>query len=468
MPDSVLLVGDKATFADDITTYLQQHNYRIHLANHTREARRLLKTYQPGMILLDLHLPDDSGPDALSMLLQCAPRAKVIVMTAATYPQTAAELMRAGACGHLSKPLVLEHLIHLLAQVSSRHQPLPNAPGMDQTNSNGQVEMLLGTSAAMRAFKSQLQQLINAEQDLPGANLPSVLITGETGTGKELVARRLHETGQRKEQALIELNCASIPAQLLEAELFGYEPGAFTDARDRKTGLFEAAHGGTLFLDEIGDLEIALQAKLLKVIEDKTIRRLGGVHQRPIDTRIIAATNQPLERWVQQGKFRSDLFFRLRVIHLTLPPLRERDQDILLLAHHFLQLYGRRYGKLNIRFSAAAEKALLQYLWPGNVRELRNAVEQTVLLCQSAVIQPAQLPLLPESSWGTAGAYDSPERFILPPQGVSLTGLERDLVRQALERSAGNVTQAAKLLGLSRDTLRYRIEKYQVHNPTRR
>jgi DNA-binding NtrC family response regulator len=315
----------------------------------------------------------------------------------------------------------------------------------------------------MQALKSTIRQLLDAEKGMRDGELPAVLITGETGTGKELVARALHFDGVRHSHPFVELNCAAIPTQLLEAELFGYERGAFTDARERKIGLAEAADGGTLFLDEIGDIELGLQGKLLRLLEEKTVRRLGSIRDYRANVRIVAATNRPLEQLVQESKFRPDLYFRLRIIQLALPPLRDRGEDILRLAELFLSLHSARYGKKQLRFSPEAERALQTYVWPGNVRELRNVIEQTVLLINGEVIEPAHLTFC--ATLGTPLAAreataPSPADPAQPGEGSKLEQVERDLLIQALKTTSWNVTQAAKLLGLSRDTMRYRIEKY--------
>jgi two-component system response regulator AtoC len=296
---------------------------------------------------------------------------------------------------------------------------------------------------------------------------PAVLINGETGTGKELVARALHFDGVRASAPFVEINCASIPAALLESELFGYERGAFTDARQRKTGLVEAAQGGTLFLDEIGEVDIAIQAKLLKLLEDRTVRRLGGLREQTVDVRFVAATNRDLEKMVQDGRFRADLFFRLRIVHIAVPPLRARGDDVLALARMFLKMHGARYGKPDLALSETAERALRRYAWPGNVRELRNAVEQAVLLAHDAVIDASQFPFCESlSPVGDTGAADAPAAPTqLTDSGVNLNDLERDLLMQALERAGWNVTRAAQLLAVTRDTLRYRMEKYRIKPP---
>jgi DNA-binding NtrC family response regulator len=308
-----------------------------------------------------------------------------------------------------------------------------------------------------------VERLLGAEAALGDDQPPAVLITGETGSGKEVLARAIHYDGPRKTGPFIELNCGSIPTQLLEAELFGHERGAFTDAKERKLGLVEAADGGTLFLDEIGDMDAALQVKLLKLLEEKSVRRLGSVRDQKVNVRIVAATHQPLEQRVSEGRFRSDLFFRLRIVQLALPPLRERGADILLLARDFLAHQSGRYNKGQLRFSAAAEQAMLNYPWPGNVRELRNVIEQTVLLAADPVIEPAQLPFCAILGSRAAPLVAVPVPLPSPTAAVgelSLERVERDILVQALDKAAWNVTQAARFLGVSRDTLRYRMDKH--------
>jgi DNA-binding NtrC family response regulator len=406
-----------------------------------------------------------NGLEALSQIRQGSPEVKVVMITAHGNVETAVDAMKAGAYDFLSKPLVLAKLKVLLDKVVGQSRlegTLSYYHGKQAEEST--LSAFLGESPPMRSLKGQIEQVIESERILKEGDPPAVLITGETGTGKELVARALHYNGPRKEAPFIEINCASIPNQLLEAELFGYERGAFTDAKGRKIGLFEAADGGTLFLDEIGEIEISLQAKLLKALEDKVIRRIGNLREQKVNVRIVTATNQSLEEAVRQGRFRSDLFFRLRIIHLEIAPLRNRGGDIALLANHFLKIQSKRYGKAGMRFSPEAEKVLLNYSWPGNVRELRNMIEQTVLLSRREVIEPSQLALVPDLFKINKESPEEKEngRVTLPRQGISLEEVERDLVLQALDRTAWNVTQAAKLLGLTRDTLRYRMEKYQL------
>jgi transcriptional regulator with PAS, ATPase and Fis domain len=275
----------------------------------------------------------------------------------------------------------------------------------------------------------------------------------------------LHFNGPRRQKPFVEINCASIPAQLLESELFGHERGSFTDAKERKLGLVETADGGTLFLDEIGDMDLALQAKLLKLLEEKTVRRIGSLRDEKVNVRIVAATHRPLEQLVREGKFRSDLFFRLRIIHLNVPPLRERGDDILMLARHFLRIHGGRYGRPTLSLSPEIERVLVRHRWTGNVRELRNVIEQAVLMSPTDIIEPTHLNLAPSTAphggEGGEGQHGG-ELFDVTGDGMQLEDVERGMLLKALEKTNWNVTQAAKLLGVSRDTLRYRIEKFRL------
>jgi DNA-binding NtrC family response regulator len=329
---------------------------------------------------------------------------------------------------------------------------------------------MVGESPGMRELKQTIGRLLEAETRMTTGTPPAVLVVGETGTGKELVARALHFGGQRARKPFIEMNCASIPTHLLESELFGHERGAFTDARTRRAGLAEAAQGGTLFLDEIGDTDLAIQAKLLKLIEEKTVRRLGSVRDTKVDVRIVAATHQPLEERIREGRFRADLFYRLRGLQLRVPALRERGDDIVRLARHFLSVQGARYGRPGLALSPQAEAMLLAHPWPGNVRELRNVAEEAVLLARTNVIGPGDLgAFASHASFSPAAAAGAAIDFAvpsaIPDEGIDLERVERTLVEMALEKAEGNVTRAARLLNLTRDTMRYRIEKFGLSPP---
>ncbi len=466
MSYGILVIEDEETLAKNIKRYLERSDYEVRLAASGEEGLKAFANFRPDLILLDYQLPGRDGLKILQEIRALDTQVKVIMVTAHGTIEVAVEAMKAGANDYLNKPLVLSELKFLINKTLGQER-LEGALSYFQTReaSTGGLGALLGRSLALEALRQKIRQIVEAESTLTDASPPAVLITGETGTGKELVAKALHFEGPRRDHPFVELNCAALPEQLIEAELFGHERGAFTDAKDRKMGLAEAAHGGTLFLDEIGEMSQPIQAKLLKVIEDKTIRRLGSVRDRAVNVRIVAATNQPLEDLVNRKAFRSDLYFRLRTLTLSAPPLRERQEDILYLAQHFLELHSKRYRRDSLHLSTRAKQALRDHLWPGNVRELRNVLEQAVLLSTDGVIDTELLALAPGLQVANMPADTArSESFstTLPPDGINLETLEQDLVSQALERTSWNVTQAARLLGLSRDTLRYRIEKFDL------
>jgi transcriptional regulator with PAS, ATPase and Fis domain len=324
------------------------------------------------------------------------------------------------------------------------------------------LEKLLGDCRPMQHLRAAIRKVVAGDERLRDGNPPSVLVTGETGTGKELVARALHFEGPRRDKPFVEINCASIPAQLLESELFGHERGAFTDAKARKLGLVETADGGTLFLDEIGDMDLALQAKLLRLLENRCVRRVGGLRDQPVNVRIIAATHRPLEALVAESRFRADLFFRIRTIHLTIPALRDRGEDITRLADHYLALHARRYDMQGMTLATTARSALLHHRWPGNVRELRNVMEQAVLMSASPVIDAADLDWLPAIEVAARAGTESTESTA---STLTLEQMECEALQRALGSSRWNVSRAARLLGISRDALRYRMDKYGLSVP---
>jgi two-component system, NtrC family, response regulator AtoC len=467
MPQAVLIIEDEATLAKNMQTYLTRHGYEAAVAGTGEAGLAQLDTFRPDCVLLDYQLPRMSGLEVLARLHAQDRQLKVIVITGQGSVDVAVKAMKAGAFDYLPKPLALSEMHRLIEKALGEEQRDGTLAYYQRRESAASgIAKLVGTSPPMLALQATLRQLIAAEARLTEGDPPAVLISGETGTGKELVARALHYDGPRRAHPFLEVNCAAIPAPLLESELWGHERGAFTDAKERKPGLVEAAHRGSLFLDEIGEIDAATQVKLLKLLEEKQVRRLGGLREQHVDVRIIAATNQDLEGMVRDGTFRADLFFRLRIFHLHLPPLRERGADILLLAQAILAQQGARYGKPGLRFSPAAEAALLQYRWPGNVRELRNTLEQTILLAPGAVIEAEQLALCRTLAPAPPAAPPAePPGLRLPDAGLHLATVERTLVAQALDKTQGNVSRAARLLGLSRDTLRYRLEKYTGKAP---
>jgi len=468
MARGILLIEDEEILAKNIKRYLERRGYDVVIAGTAGEGIRLFQQAELDLVLLDLNLPDLHGLKVLDEIRRRDSRVKVVCVTGHGSVQTAVDAMKAGAYDYVAKPVVLNEL-KILVDKALGQERLEGALSYYNTREahGSGLDKLLGNSPTMVRLRERIRGIVEAERNLVDGEPPVVLIQGETGTGKALVARALHFEGPRRTAPFIELSCGTLPMQLLESELFGHERGAFTDAKERKIGLVEAAHGGTFFLDEIGDIEPPVQLKLLKLLEDRTVRRVGGVRDRTVDVRFISATNRPLEDLVRVGRFRSDLYYRLRIVTFDLPPLRARHSDAELLAQHFLALHARRYGRSGARFSEAALDRIRAHTWPGNVRELRNVVEQALLSTVGDVIG--------ETHFGRATAVvpepqisASSERAVLPlgmdylSSDASLDDVERTLIGRALLQTQGNVTQAAKLLGISRDTLRYRMEKHRA------
>jgi two-component system response regulator AtoC len=454
---AILVVEDEEVLARNIQRYLQREGFEVRIAPTGQEGLRQFEEFEPDVVLLDLGLPDLGGLDVLARIRARDAMAKAIILTAHGSTQIAVDAMKAGACDYLSKPLALSEL-RLAVERAVGQERLEGAlsyyRGRDARGSG--LDQMLGEAPATLALKHSIARLLDAERHLaPGDLPPPVLIRGETGSGKELVARALHFDGRRRTGPFIEVNCAAIPAHLLEGELFGHERGALTDTRERRLGLVEAAHGGTMFLDEIGDLGLALQVKLLRLIEDRTVRRLGSTRDRRVDVRFVTATHRPLEAMVAAEQFRADFYYRLRVVTLDVPPLRERGDDVLLLAEHFLALHGRRYGRPGLRLAAGARGLIRRHTWPGNVRELSNAIEQAVLSAEDQFVEAENLALAPAAmQQPTASAGE-----LLAQENMTLTKAEHLVIARAMEQAGGNVSRAARALGVSRDTLRYRLGK---------
>ncbi|WAB90373.1 sigma-54 dependent transcriptional regulator [Pseudomonas citronellolis] len=472
MEHSILLVEDDELLASNLQTYLERKGFEVEVCHSAEDALQRLRAFQPDVVLTDNSLPGMNGHELLKRLSAEAPELKLIMMTGYGNVEDAVAAMKEGAFHYLTKPVVLPELKLLLDKaLDAERLERKLSFFQERAAHDAGLQNLIGESPAMQAVKGVIRQILDAERRMTSSDLPPVLIEGETGTGKELVARALHFDGPRSKGPFVEFNCASIPAHLIEAELFGHEKGAFTDAKERRVGLVEAADGGTLFLDEVGEMDLVLQAKLLKLLEDRCIRRVGSVKERKVDLRIISATNCNLEQMVQQGKFRRDLFFRLRIIAIQMPRLYQRGDDVLLLARHFLAQHGKRYGKPDLHFSSEAEALLRAYSWPGNVRELRNMLEQTVLLAQQPLVVPHQLNIcLGLGEPGPQSGIPMPAMTPLvggEPLGMSLPEIEREAVVKMLDRTDWNVTKSARLLGLTRDMLRYKIEKLGLVRPER-
>ncbi|NOU00505.1 MAG: sigma-54-dependent Fis family transcriptional regulator [Gallionella sp.] len=468
MTGSVLFIEDDEMLANNVCEYLRHTKWEVEVEHSAEAGLKKLATMHPDILLTDYRLPGKNGLEVIAEARVIDPQVKIIMMTGEGCVQIAVDAMKAGACDYVSKPMSLAALNIVLEKAITQAKIEKKLTVLQRCQSRGTtVDTIMGESAPMQALKAKIRQVLEAERRITNAaDLPSILITGETGAGKDLLARAIHFSGAYKESAFVEINCATLPAHLLEAELFGFEKGAFTDAKERKIGLAEAADGGTLFLDEIGEIDLATQAKLLTLLEEKTIRRIGGMRDRKVNIRIISATNRDLEKMVKEKLFRSDLYFRLRVISLTMPPLRTLGEDILQLARYYLKQYAQRYGKTGLHLSAEAEALMLNYCWPGNVRELRNTLEQTVLFAEDDLIEANQMTFCP---WllqdGLEGAVGKLSENSSALGVTKVSDMERDIVVKALEKTGWNVSKTAKLLDMSRDMLRYRIEKYQLVAP---
>ena len=465
MGRAILVIEDEAVLGKNIRIFLERSGYDVRVAESAEDGLALLDVFKPDAVVLDFNLPGINGLEALARVRAFDGGLPVIMITGHGSVELAVEAMKAGARDFLTKPVALAKLKLLIDKAFDEKQRDSALDYYQRREADStDLSSLFGESPPMLALKQTLRQLLDAESQLQDTDAPAVLVLGETGSGKELVARALHFNGPRRDKPFVELNCASIPAQLLESELFGYERGAFTDARERKLGLVETAEGGTLFLDEIGDMDLSLQAKLLKLLEEKIVRRIGSLRDQRVNVRIVAATHRPMEALVREGSFRADLYFRLCVFQLTLPPLRSRGADILSLARHFIAVHAGRYGKRPPALTPEAEALLLAHSWPGNVRELRNVLEQAVLLAVGPQIEASQLSL----STGVVAEAVPPKEFSSPPAHAdvspagpqTLEDMERHALLDALRQTGWNVSRAARLLGVSRDTLRYRIDKF--------
>jgi DNA-binding NtrC family response regulator len=457
---TVLIVDDERTLARAVKAFLSEAGYEAEVAGDAERALELVESLRPDVVFADVRLPGMSGIDLLRRIREFDPAIPVIIMTAHGTIEGAVEAVKLGAFDYMKKPVDLEEL-KLLADRARETALMKQELSYYRRRAANEVPFagILGSSPALRAVMEQVRQIAALDET------PPVLITGETGTGKGLLARTLHNSGPRAGKPFIDVNCTALPTNLMEAELFGYERGAFTDAKESKIGLFEAAESGFLFLDEVGDLELSLQGKLLRAIEERTVRRVGGIRDRRINVRILAATNRNLEHEVQQNRFRSDLYFRLAVILLHLPPLRERGDDALILAEHFLRQFSAKYGKDVRRIDAPAREVLLAYPWPGNVRELSHVIERAVLWSRDTTLDVEHLSVatpMRVASDGPPVSAAGDQRAGEGASGTDLAGVERSMIERAMREAGGNQTRAAQRLGISRDTLRYRLKKFGI------
>ena len=447
MPSArILIVDDEALIRFALRERLNASGYDVLEAGLASEALEQMATVEIDLVLLDYKLPDGDGLTVLRRIKEVSPETQVIVMTAFSSVETAVEAMKLGAYHYVNKPFNLDEVEMLVekaletSQLRREVRALRTSQGREYA-----FDAIIGGSPAMQSIKALLARVATSPAS-------TVLLTGETGTGKDLAAKSIHYNSDRARRSFVNITMSALPEQLLESELFGHERGAFTDARQQKRGLLETADGGTVFLDEVGEMTAGLQAKLLRFLEEKTFKRVGGLADIRVDVRVIAATNRNLEQEVSNGKFREDLFYRLQVMPIPLPPLRERHGDIPLLASYYIDVFNREFKRHVRGLSPEAMAMLNHYQWPGNVREMRNAIERAMLLVEQEWLQPGDFTTLTRSI--------NPAEFKLPAEGISLDEVERQLLTQALERSGGNQTQAGQLLGINRDQVRYRIEKF--------
>jgi len=452
----VLVCDDEMLIRLWLVEHLADADLRTEGAENAAELLAALQHEPADLVLLDLRLPDGDGMDVLARIRTIDPTVPVIMMTAYGEVETAVAAVRAGAYHFLEKPIELPELVLLIEKALESRQLRSEVDRYrDQCRWRFADVTLVGRSPALRRIADLITRVAARGTTV------NVLVSGESGTGKGVIARAIHARGPRRAQPFVSVNCTSIPEHLVESELFGHEPGAYTDAKELKRGLFEIAEKGTVFLDEVGDMPKAMQAKLLHVIETHQFRRVGGVRSLDADVHVLTATNRNLEEAVAKGEFREDLFYRLNVINIRIPPLRERPEDIAPLATHFVEDLCREMGLGSREITREALAALETYAWPGNVRELRNVLERVLLLEDGECVALDHLP--PEiGGKRAAGSAGRAPAFVLPASGVDLEAIEREFLCQALERTSGNKTGAARLLGLTRDTMRYRLEKYGI------
>ena len=488
----LLVIEDELVLAKNIARFFERQGHTVGLAHEGQAGVDLARELLPDVVVVDFQLPNLNGLEVIRELRRLDDEMRIIMITGHGTINLAVEAMKAGSMDLLTKPLSLATLDEVVQRaLRDRAGKTVLRYYQQRDNQHASVNALVGECPQMRALREMILAVSQSEPNDLSPVAP-VLVQGETGTGKELVARACHMAGPRAGGPFIEVNCAALPATLMEDELFGHEKGAFTDARARKVGLIEAADGGTLFLDEIGELELQLQAKLLRVLENFRVRPIGSVNDRRVNVRIVAATNRDLAREAQAGRFRSDLVYRLSVFQIRIPPLRERGEDVMLLANEFLQRLATRYGRPALRLQPATQLALRNYPWPGNVRELRNCLERAVLMQRGPDLAPEDLalpardalmpvqvrpvatapsPLTAAGPISGFGALSGPAPLGAAGGGngvAPLDEVERQHLLQALETHGWNVSLAARALQVTRDTMRYRMAKHGLHRQAER
>jgi two-component system response regulator AtoC len=473
--ETVLIVDDERLVRWSLRQKCEEWGFSVLEAENGTTGLRMAHSGSPDLVLLDVRLPDLSGLEVLQRLKESGDVRAVIMITADPQLDDVKTAIKLGAFDFIGKPIDFDEL----------HVTIQNA--LEATRLRSEVETLRSEMQRRVAYRDviavsrKMSDLMGFVHKVAASEASTILIQGESGTGKDLIAKAIHYQSSRQDKPFVAINCSAIPETLMEAELFGHEKGAFTDAKAMKKGLFEVADRGTLFLDEIGELSPFLQAKLLRVLEDQVIRRVGGIKDMQVDVRVIAASNRDLERAVQEGQFRQDLFYRLTIISIYIPPLRERKDDILPLVEFFIDHYNRKFRKSIRGLDENTRKLLLNHDWPGNVRELKNAIERAMILEDEPVLRPIYLPfsVAQQHAHMTAFEHMSPAagsittlpngrslpKLSIPEGGTSLEEVEHALVEMALRQANGNQTHAAKLLDISRDALRYKMKKFGLMQP---
>ncbi len=449
-PNRILVVDDEEASRGGLRALLTREGYRVEDAADGPGALEQARTFRPAVVIADLVMPKMDGLDLLKALQEDLPFAAIIILTGQGTIETAVQAMKAGAYDYLTKPVDFTRLTLLLEKALERTKITRELALLRRQAQADERPVLLGRSAVMKEVLRQVE--------LAAASAAPVLVLGESGTGKELVARILHALSPRAKGPFVGVNCAAIPETLLESEIFGHEKGAFTGAAERRIGCFEMADGGTLLLDEVGEMHPAVQAKFLRVLEEGTFRRIGGKVEIHVDARVIAATNKDPEAALHEGKLRQDLYYRLNVFPITLPPLRDRPEDIPLLAEAFLQASAAKNGRAVKAITPEALRLLHQYAWPGNVRELRNAIERAVILCRGETIEPGHLP---ETLHRPPAAADAAAPDLTVPIGITVEEAEKQLILRTLEFTKQNKTRAAEILGITLKTLHNKLHRFQ-------
>ncbi len=453
--DRILIVDDEDLIRWSLQQKITNWGYRAFEAPNAQSALAVVERESPDLVLLDIHLPDGNGIDVLKAIKESNPRAIVVMMTAYGVLEDAVAALRLGAYDFVAKPLNFEELratIGNALEAIKLRQEVRHFRERDRKRFS--FENIVGESEPIRSAVALMKKVA-------ASPATTILFQGESGTGKDLFAKAIHFHSSRADRPFLAVNCAALPETLVESELFGYEKGAFTDARQQKKGLMELADGGTIFLDEIGEMNIGLQAKLLRILEDQSFKRVGGVNDVRVDVRIIASSNRDLKKMVEKEKFRQDLYYRLNVVTITLPPLRDRGEDAVLLARRFVKDYSALFAKSIEALTPEAERLIARYHWPGNVRELRNLIERAMILEDGPLIGAEALPIDVIETPDRSRISTFP-RSSIPEKGTSLEKVEEALIRQALHRTRGNQTRAAQLLDISRDALRYKMKKFHL------